>query len=145
MSVLDVASGDAAPAPPAPLVSAQELPPPARRGRTEIAERVVAKIASTAAAEVDLATGAVRSVLGVRLGTLSLDSRPRVDVVVHGGVASVAVQLSVRYPAPVRAVTRQVRGRVAARVHELTGLEVAAVDIDVQALLSADQSQPRVR
>jgi len=45
------------------------------------------------------------------------------------------VLLSLAYPAPVRAVTREVRSHVIERVTTLTGLEVRHVDIEVADLL----------
>lgn len=109
----------------------------ADRGRTRIADRVVEKIAARAVAEVDQATGVPRQVLGVRLGTTGPDTRARVDADIDGGVVTVRVSMAVRWPAPVRAVTRQVRGHVTERLQTLTGLRVEQVDIDVPTLLTA--------
>jgi uncharacterized alkaline shock family protein YloU len=52
--------------------------------------------------------------------------------------------MSVRYPAPIRQVTRRVREHVTARVGELTGLDVRHVDIDVPTLITPDRRR-RVR
>lgn len=108
----------------------------ADRGRTRIADRVVEKIAARAVAEVDNATGVARRVLGVRLGSAGPDSKVRVDADVDGGVVSVHASMAVRWPAPVRTVTRQVRSNVTDRVQSLTGLRVEQVDIDVTTLLT---------
>ena len=118
---------------------------PAERGRTRIADRVVEKVAARAVAEVDNATGVARTVLGVRLGTAGDDASARVDADVDGGVVLVRVTMAVRWPAPVRAVTRRVRAHVTERVAELTGLQVAEVDIDVSTLVRADEEQERQR
>jgi uncharacterized alkaline shock family protein YloU len=45
--------------------------------------------------------------------------------------------MSVVWPASVRSVTREVRRHVTDRVHELTGLRVAEVDIAVPTLVTA--------
>jgi uncharacterized alkaline shock family protein YloU len=132
-----------APAVPAPAGTASGGPAaavgpaavdPGGRGRTRIADRVVEKIAARAVAEVDDAGGAARRVLGVRVGADG-DGRARVTAAVDGGVVLVQAAMAVRWPAPVRAVTRQVRAHVTERVHELTGLRVAEVDIEVTALV----------
>ncbi len=109
---------------------------PAERGRTAIADRVVEKIAARAVAEVDNATGVARSVLGVRLGSTGPDSTAKVSADVDGGVVAVKAVMSVRWPAPVRTVTRQVRTNVTDRIQDLTGLRVQYVDIEVTTLLA---------
>lgn len=114
------------------------LPAPDDRGRTRIADRVVEKIAARAVAEVDNATGVARKVLGIHLGRTGGDAPARVNADVDGGVVLVRVSMAVRWPVPVRAVTRQVRAHVTDRVAELTGLQVTEVDIDVSTLQRAD-------
>jgi uncharacterized alkaline shock family protein YloU len=115
----------------------------AERGRTRIADRVVEKIAARAVAEVDRATGVPRQVLGVRLGSAGPDSRVRVNAEVDGTVVIVRVSMAVQWPAPVRTVTRQVRGHVTERLQTLTGLRVGQVDIDVPTLLTATADEGR--
>ena len=63
------------------------------RGRLEIADRVIERIAVQAATEVDLATGAPRRMLGVSVG--SPTDRPDVSARVDGHVAIVDVVMSV--------------------------------------------------
>jgi uncharacterized alkaline shock family protein YloU len=104
---------------------------------------VVEKIAARAVAEVDNATGVARQVLGVRLGSAGPDSTARVEADVDGGEVSVRAQMAVRWPAPVRAVTRQVRTNVTDRVQDLTGLRVEQVDIDVTTLLTDSGDEDR--
>ncbi len=118
---------------------------PTERGSLEIAPRVVEKIAARAVAEIDLATGTPRSVLGQTLGQPQTDTPARTSARLDGRVVSIDVSMAVRWPADVRAVTREVRRRVIDRVGQLTGLSVAEVDIDVPALLTAVESQRRVR
>lgn len=115
------------------------------RGRTEIADRVLAKIAARALTEIEDAGGAARRVLGVRLGSDSLETTPWVTAKVDGRLATLRMRISVAYPAPVRGVTRRLRELVRTRVGELTGLDVREVGIDVTRLLTTEQSGRRVR
>src|SRR4051794_12111181 len=132
-------------APPTPLPTTEAaLVPAADRGRTTVADRVVEKIAAQAVAEVDCATGATRRVLGMGLGSASHSTPARVAARVDGHLVLVEVSMSVIWPASVRAVTREVRRHVTDRVHELTGLRVAEVDIAVPTLV-ADTTDTRVR
>lgn len=107
------------------------LADPADRGRLTIADRVVERIAAAAAAEVDAATGAARRVLGV---AVSSADRPRVAARVHGQEATVEIDMSVSWPAPVRQVARRVREHVGERLVTLVGLRSARVDVHVAAL-----------
>ncbi|MEO3813692.1 Asp23/Gls24 family envelope stress response protein [Sphaerisporangium sp. B11E5] len=111
---------------------------PEERGRTRISDRVLERIAATAAAEVDEAGRAARRVLGVPVGHDTTAAPPRVTGHIDGRLAVLRVHLSVAYPAPVREVTRRVRDHVTGRVHELTGLDVRQVDIDVDRLLPGE-------
>jgi Uncharacterized protein conserved in bacteria len=113
---------------------AAEPSAPDARGTTTIADRVVEKIAARAVAEVDLATGAPRRILGVRAGRASRDTA-RVDAQVTGDVVTVRIALAVHWPASVVAVTRRVRAHVTEQLRTLTGLDVGWVDIDVPALI----------
>jgi uncharacterized alkaline shock family protein YloU len=60
-------------------------------------------------------------------------------------VATVKLQMAVRYPAPVRRVAEETRLHICRRVHDMTGLEVPEVDITVTRLASASHDEPRVR
>lgn len=117
----------------------------AERGTTTIADRVVERIAAQAVAEVDRAAGATRQVLGVSLGSTDETTKARVSATVDGGIVSVHVVLAVRWPHPVREVTREVRDHVSEQVAQLTGLRVADVDIEVAELLTATTPAARVR
>ncbi|MCG5214448.1 Asp23/Gls24 family envelope stress response protein [Streptosporangium soli] len=108
--------------------------PPERRGRTHIPENVVSKIATRAAQEV----GGVVEVR--RRGPV-----PRgraADATVHGGLASLRLDVSVAYPVPIRSVADQLRRHVATRVHQMTGLAIGHVDIDVAALVPGARPAP---
>ena len=106
------------------------------RGRLVVADRVVEKIASQAATEVDRATGAPRRVLGLSLGSAlgSAEDRPQVSARVDWPVATVSVVMSVAWPAPVLEVTEQVRRHVEEQLATLAGVRTAGVDIRVTAL-----------
>lgn len=125
MSALGVA---ASPAPPGPLAE------PGQRGRTTIADRVVARIAARAVAEVEQAGGAARHLAGLTAGRQAGEGPARVSARVDGNVATIEMRLSLAYPAPVRALSREVRRHVIERVTALTGIEVRHVDIEVTRL-----------
>ena len=118
--------------------SGSALAPPEQRGITEIADRVVERIAARAVAEVDDAQGPARKLLGLRVPGAAA---PRVSVLIDGRLATVRLAIEVRYPAPIRQVTRRVREHVSDRVGELTGLDVRHVDIDIPALITPDRGR----
>ncbi|MGV9453232.1 Asp23/Gls24 family envelope stress response protein [Streptomyces sp. NPDC003635] len=98
--------------------------PPAERGATRIADRVVAKIASQAA----------REALGPLPGAAS---PPHAGVVVAHGTARVRVHLELDYPTDIGARCAAVRRHVAQRVGALVGMEVPEVAVQVERLHSA--------
>jgi uncharacterized alkaline shock family protein YloU len=127
VSALDVA------APPSPLTV------PGQRGRTAVADRVVAQIATRAVAEVGEAGGAARQLIGLTLGRQTGEGPARVSARVNGNLAMIEMRLSLAYPAPVRGLTREVRRHVIERVTTLTGIEVRHVDIEVACLLRGSE------
>jgi uncharacterized alkaline shock family protein YloU len=142
----------------APPGTAPELEPATGAGRNElgtisIADRVVTKIAARAAAENPDAGAAAARVLGRavpvagRLGVrgTDVDALPKTTVEVDGAKAFVDLEISVRWPASVNEVTRQVRRHVQDRVQELTGLQVDEVHIVVSDLATNITPPPRVR
>jgi uncharacterized alkaline shock family protein YloU len=108
---------------------------PGQRGRTTIADRVVAQIATLAVAEVGQTGGAARQLIGLTLGRQTGEGPARVSVRVNGNLAMIEMRLSLAYPAPVRSLTREVRRHVMERVTTFTGIEVRHVDIEVACLL----------
>jgi uncharacterized alkaline shock family protein YloU len=115
----------------------------ATRGRLEIADWVIERIAAQAAAEVDRATGTPRRMLGVSFG--SPTDRPDVSARVDWPIAIVDVVMSVAWPAPVvTKVTEQVRARIVQQLVDLAGLRAAQVDIRVTALVPEQSSERRV-
>ena len=127
MSALDVA------APPSPLTV------PGQRGRTTIADRVVARIAARAVAEVGQTGGAARQLIGLTVGRQTGEGPARVSARVNGNLAMIEIRLTLAYPAPVRSLSREVRSHVMQRVASLTGIEVRHVDIEVARLLIPGQ------
>ncbi|QSB15416.1 Asp23/Gls24 family envelope stress response protein [Natronosporangium hydrolyticum] len=113
---------------------------PEHRGRTEIAGRVLERIAARALTEVEQAGGSARRVFGVPLGRDEPGRDPQVSAEVDGDLATLRMSISVVYPTPIRQIAATVRERVSTRVSELTGLEVRQVDITVAALSHAGQS-----
>lgn len=116
------------------------LPEPEQRGRTTIADRAVERVAAAAAAEVELATGSARRVLGVPVSAADL---PRVTARVHGDEATVEVDLAVAWPAPVRQVARRVRARVVEQLTDLVGLRDVRVDVRISALVPERAAEQR--
>jgi uncharacterized alkaline shock family protein YloU len=130
----------------------------AQAGRTElgtitIADSVVSKIAARAAAENPDAGAAAARVLGravpaaghLGLRGTDLAGLPKASVDVDGSKAFLTLEISVRWPASVLAVTDQVRGHLRSRVTELTGLTVDEVHIVVADLVTDITPPPRVR
>ncbi|MFI9592232.1 Asp23/Gls24 family envelope stress response protein [Nonomuraea sp. NPDC052265] len=104
-------------------VPRQRLAPadePERRGRTEIADRVVAKIACCAAREVP-------EVRDVRLGGVPWTRSSSAEV--RGERATLRLNVTVGYPAPLRAVAARLREHVRTRVAMQTGLNVTRLDV----------------
>ena len=111
------------------------------RGRLQIADAVVEKVAVAAAGEIDDVGGVARRVLGVPAGRDDGEGRPQVSARVTGQVASLDVRLTVMYPASVRSTTEAVREHLRDRVHALTEITVSRVDISVTALPLRGQLQ----
>jgi len=139
---------DGAPAPSGQGVGRNEF------GTISVGESVVGKLAAHAAMEIPDAGGAAPRVLGKSLAAASslpgirntsLTALPKASVRVDGAITLVRLELSVRWPASIPAVTQQVRRHVQQRVSELAGLQVAEVRIDVTDLVTALPKPPRVR
>ncbi|UQS24933.1 Asp23/Gls24 family envelope stress response protein [Amycolatopsis thermalba] len=115
---------------------------PERRGTTVVADRAVQRIAEQVISGMEGVGGSARRVLGVALGTGDPEQPANVTARVRDGRVSLAVELSVGYPAPIARTTRAARERLVRKVGELTGLVVERVDITVTALHS-DRSRER--
>ncbi|PWI43566.1 Asp23/Gls24 family protein [Streptomyces sp. ICBB 8177] len=111
--------------------------PAAERGATRVADRVVAKIAAQAAREAlagapraDLVPPGRRPQAMVTVVPAELRARGR-------GLARVRLAVELGYPADIRGVCAEVRGRVADRVGELVDMDVPEVSVEVDRLHSA--------
>jgi uncharacterized alkaline shock family protein YloU len=116
--------------------------PAASRGVTDIADRVVERIAGRAAGRVTNVlppppSGVTRLVGG---GTERV-ARAHLD----GDSVRLAVRCCVVYPAPIRTVARQVQAEVRSTVEQLTGLDVTSVQVEVVAAPVHPPEAQRVR
>jgi uncharacterized alkaline shock family protein YloU len=123
-------------------------------GTISISESVVAKLAAQAAVEIPDAGAAAPRLLGRSLSgagglgvrATSLAGLPKASAHVDGSIALIRLEISVRWPASVPAVTTAVRDHVRTKLTELTGLHVPEVTIEVTDLVTAaDQPVRRVR
>ncbi|MEO7262620.1 MAG: Asp23/Gls24 family envelope stress response protein [Jatrophihabitantaceae bacterium] len=142
--------------PAGPLTSGADSPAVGRGelGTITISESVVAKLAAQAAMEIPDAGAAAPRLLGRSLpgaGSLgtrptSLTSLPKASAHVDGSIALIRLEISVRWPTSVPAVTAAVREHVRTLVAELTGLSVPEVTIRVTDLVTKSaQTIRRVR
>ena len=101
-------------------------------GEVKIADEVVAIIAALAATEVDgvasMAGNITNEVIG-KLGIKNLSKGVKVDVL--EGVVTVSLALNLKYDYSILEVTAKVQERVKNAVENMTGLEVADVNIKV--------------
>lgn len=101
-------------------------------GDVKIADEVVAIIAALAATEVegvDSMAGNITNELISRLGMKNLSKGVKVDVL--EGVVTVSLSLNLKYNYSIPEVTRKVQEKVKNAVENMTGLEVADVNIKV--------------
>ena len=101
-------------------------------GEVKIADEVVAIIAALAATEVEgvasMSGNITNEVIG-RLGIKSLSKGVKVDVL--EGVVTVSLALNLKYNYNIMDVTGKVQEKVKNAVENMTGLEVADVNIKV--------------
>ena len=101
-------------------------------GEVKIADEVVAIIAALAATEVDgvasMAGNITNEVIG-KLGIKNLSKGVKVDVL--EGVVTVSLALNLKYDYNIMEVTAKVQEKVKYAVENMTGLEVADVNIKV--------------
>ena len=101
-------------------------------GEVKIADEVVAIIAGLAATEVegvDCMAGKITNEIISRLGMKNLSKRVRVDVL--EGVVTVSLALVLKYNYSIVDVTAKVQEKVKSAIENMTGLEVADVNIRV--------------
>ena len=101
-------------------------------GEVQIADEVVAIIAALAATEVDgvaSMAGNITNELVSRLGMKNLSKGVKVDVL--EGVVTVSFALNLKYNYSIMDVTAKVQDRVKTAIENMTGLEVADINIRV--------------
>ena len=101
-------------------------------GEVKIADEVVAMIAGLAAMEVEgvasMAGNATRELIS-KLGMKSLSKGVKVDVL--EGVVTVSLSLNLKCGYSIKDITTKVQEKVKAAIENMTGLEVADVNIRV--------------
>ena len=101
-------------------------------GEVRIADEVVAIIAGLAATEVDgvdSMAGNITNELVGKLGMKNLSKGVKVDVL--EGVVTVSLALNLKYNYSIMDVTAKVQDRVKTAIENMTGLEVADINIRV--------------
>ena len=98
-------------------------------GEVKIADEVVAIIAALAATEVDGVAGNITNEVIGKLGIKNLSKGVKVDVL--EGVVTVSLALNLKYDYSIMEVTKKVQEKVKNAVENMTGLEVADVNIKV--------------
>ncbi|KQT91528.1 hypothetical protein ASG49_10925 [Marmoricola sp. Leaf446] len=121
------------------MAEVETLPAPEERGRTVIADRVVERIASAAAAEVE---STVDSRGG--FGRLVRGKLPSAEAVVAGSTSRIAVEVGAIWPTSLPVLAARVRDHVGERVHTLAGVEVTAVDVTVADVVHSTAPSRRV-
>jgi uncharacterized alkaline shock family protein YloU len=133
-----------------PATSPPEDAGPSSGGTIHISKDVIAKVAAQAAGELPDVGGPTHG-LGHLHGTdklggkADLSRRPKASAHVDGDRAYIDLVVSVRWPASLPDVTAALRDHVRARVEQVTGLHVGAVDIDVTDLIGTSHTGARVR
>lgn len=101
-------------------------------GEIKIADEVVAIIAGLAAMEVEgvafMAGNATRELIS-KLGMKSLSKGVKVDVL--DGIVTVSLALNLNYGYSIKDITSKVQEKVKTAIENMTGLEVADVNIRV--------------
>lgn len=101
-------------------------------GTVQIADDVVAMIASLAATEVDgvsAMAGNVTNELVSKLGMKNLSKGVRVEVL--SGIVNVDVALNIAYGYSIPEVSAKVQERVKSAIENMTGLEVSIVNVRI--------------
>lgn len=112
----------------------------ADRGRLVIADKVVERIATIAAGEIEWVgdpTSGWTRVIGRGL--------PRATAKVAGGRTRVLVQVAGAWPAPLASMASAVRDHVNERISTLTGVTVTAVDVTVADVTHPESGARRVQ
>ncbi len=113
-------------------------------GEVKIADEVVAIIAALAATEVDgvaSMAGNITNELVSKLGMKNLSKGVKVDVL--EGVVTVSLALNLKYNYSIMEVSAKVQERVKNAVENMTGLEVADVNVKVAGVEMESQEGSR--
>lgn len=114
---------------------------PGRRGSLVIADKVIERLATIAAREMDEVTrtgGRWTASPLATLGSLGANRLPHATAQVAGGRARIRVDVAAPWPSSASEVARRVREHVATQVSALAGIKVDAVDVTV-----AQMTRPR--
>lgn len=117
----------------------RSLAAPEERGTTTIADRVVERVASLAANEVDDVTDGTSG-----WTRIVRRSTPRAEARVAGGRARIKVEIAAAWPASLPALATTVSERVTRRVAELTGVAVDGVDVTIADVVHSQSPRRRV-
>ena len=109
-----------------------------QRGRLHVADRVIERIATHAAVQID---GVTRTGSGLDK-VVGLDL-PRADSTVAGDQVRLSIDIAIGWPHGAGEVARSVRHEVTRQVGNLTGLNVAAVHVNVARFASSEGSTAR--
>lgn len=107
------------------------------KGRIDIADEVVEKVAAAAAYEVegvaDLGNdvGNALERMRERIGIGRKDQAGGVGVDIAGGEAEIDVPITVKYGHPIVDVARRVQANVAHQLHLMLGLKITAVNVTI--------------
>ncbi len=114
------------------------LAEPESRGRLDIADRVVERIAMYAAAAVPNVVQ-----VGSTLERVVGRQYPKASADVAGRRTRIGVDVAVAWPAALTEVLLAVRDTVRSQVHDLAGLEVDAVDVTAAKIVHVQPAMPR--
>ena len=116
------------------------VPDPDQRGRTEIHQTVLRKVAQFAADQTPGTLRHERRVAGLGMGSTGASAQ-----VSDGpdGVVDVRLELTLQYPAPVRRTVDAVRARVCDELGRITGRRVRNLAVTVTGLRGADDGAGR--
>ena len=101
-------------------------------GEVKIADEVVAVIAGLAAMEVDgvaSMAGSTTKDIASRLGVRSMSKGVKVDVL--EGIVTASLTLNLKYGYNIKETTEKVQEKVKAAIENMTGLDVADVNIRI--------------
>ena len=118
--------------------TAVSLPAPGVRGRLDIRDEAVEKIARRAAA------GASHTYRATGLGRLVGNDLPSARIDVRDGQVRAVLTVAAQWPTPVDELAERVRAVVTQELHLYTGLTVISVQVDVRCTPRLDQRRRRV-